>query len=77
MLGDARIARLERRCYAKTLREIQPIGELNSVSSLVSVRIATEMRTSPDSSRCVAFSRTRGMAQRHRGREAGNSKARK
>lgn len=53
---DARTARLERRCYAKTLRAIQPIGELNSVSSLVSVRIATAMRKSahfPDSSKCV------------------------
>ena len=53
---DARTARLERRCYAKTLRAIQPIRELNSVSSLVSVRIATAMRKSahfPDSSKCV------------------------
>ena len=53
---DARTARLERRCYAKTLRAIQPIGKLNSVSSLVSVRIATAMRKSahfPDSSKCV------------------------
>ena len=30
--NDARTARLERRCYAKTLKAIQPIGELNSVN---------------------------------------------
>lgn len=30
--SDERTTRLERRCYAKTLREMQPIGELNSVS---------------------------------------------
>ena len=42
---DARTARLERRCYAKTLRAIQPIGELtNSVSSLVFVRRIATMR---------------------------------
>ena len=66
---DARSARLERRCYAKTLRAIQPIEELNSVSSLVSVRIAIAMMKSshyPYSSRCVAFPRTRGMARRNR-----------